>query len=299
MRPTPHPRASGTDYAFGRADAYPRFWLKRAVISSQPDAAGFAGEVSGELLDFTTEPAVLGRPSVARLKGDFPAHGVRAASAELLIDRSGEVPRERLLAAVGAYPVAGRALVSGDALTLGLERAVAGARVELDLNGDQVALSLQSAFTDVDYRIAARSPLVQQVVQRAVADIDPVELSARVSGTWEALRWQLDSNLGARLAAGFQRQLQAGVDAARARAEALVRERIAGERVALETQFAAAERQIKTQLAAYQGELNKAQAELDRHKRALEERQRVLVKAQEDKLKKEAGKLLDGLKIKR
>lgn len=34
MRPTPHPRARGTDYEFGRPNAYPRFWLKRAVISS-------------------------------------------------------------------------------------------------------------------------------------------------------------------------------------------------------------------------------------------------------------------------
>ncbi|MFH0934946.1 MAG: TIGR03545 family protein, partial [Pseudomonadota bacterium] len=68
-KPASSQSRKGRDYAFGQPKGYPAFWLRRALVTSR--LSGERG-LSGEIKDVATDQQLVGRPMVARFKGDFP-----------------------------------------------------------------------------------------------------------------------------------------------------------------------------------------------------------------------------------
>jgi uncharacterized protein (TIGR03545 family) len=280
----------GHDFAFGRPKAYPAFWLRRAALSTtRPDKSG----LTGEILDVATDQALVGRPLVARLKGDFPQQGLSGVKAELVIDHRGEEPLERLELGVARYAVAGRVLVQSESVKLGFAKAEAGSSVLAELRGDKVDMRFTSRFNQVAFETSASSPVVREMMAASVAGLDKVGMEARVSGTWRDLDFRLSSDLGDALARGMGRYLQARMDAAKQRIRAMVDARIGEQKQRLSTRQDELEARYKTALAERQAQVDKLRGELDAARNELEKRKNATVDAEKQKLKQEAGKLLD------
>jgi uncharacterized protein (TIGR03545 family) len=280
----------GRDYAFGTSKSYPLFWLRRAAVSTtRPDKSG----LSGEILDVATDQVLVGRPMRALLKGDFPQQGVSGVKAELVIDHRGDEPVERLELGVARYAMAGRPLVQSESVTLGFARAEAGSGVLAELRGDKVDMRFTTRFSQVAFETSASSPLVREMMAASVAGLDRVGMEARVSGTWSDLDFMLSSDLGDALVRGMGRYLQARMDEAKKRIQAMVDARIGEQRQRLLARQNELESRFRSALAERQAQVDKLRTELDGARNELEKRKNTAVDSQKQKLKQEAGKLLD------
>lgn len=286
----------GRDYVFGRPNSYPQFWLQKALISSR--LSGGQSDLSGEILDATSNPAMVGRPMVATIKGNFPQLGVSGIKAELVIDHTTSVPAERLAMEVGRYAVAGRSLVSSPSVGLGFSKAEGSVKFAAKLSEDNVDVRMANQFTQVAFETKAQSDVVREMMNASVAGLDTVNLNASVTGTWSKLDWQISTNLADSLTRGMQRYLQGKMDEAKARIEALVNGKIDEQRKRLYARQGEIESALKSGLAERQAQIDKLRGELDSARSKLDERKNALVDAQKQKVKQGSDKLLDNLRKK-
>jgi uncharacterized protein (TIGR03545 family) len=289
-------RGKGRNYAFGRPNSYPSFWLRKALISSR--LSGGASDLSGELHDVTTNPALVGRPMVATIRGSFPQQGISGIKAELEIDHTSSVPVERLVMEVGKYAVPGRSLVSSPSVELGFSQAEGSVKFAAELREDNVDVRMTNQFTQVAFETKAQSAVVREMMNASVAGLDAVNLEARVKGTWSNLDWQLSTNLADALVRGMQRYLQAKMDEARAHIETMVHGKIDEQRKRLYARQGEIEAALKSALAERQGQIDKLRAELDAARNKLEERKKALLGAQQQRLKQGVDSALDKLRKK-
>ncbi|MBU0620747.1 MAG: TIGR03545 family protein [Gammaproteobacteria bacterium] len=280
----------GHDYAFGRPKAYPAFWLRRAAVTSTlPGGKG----LSGEILDVATDQALTGKPMQALLKGNFPQQGINGVKAELLVDHRKEVPLERLSFEVGSYALAGRTLVDSDSVKLAFSKADVASGVSGELRGDKVDLRMSSRFGAAAFETSAKTTVVREMMAASLSGLDAVTMDARVSGTWSDLDWKLSSNLGDAMVKGMGRYLQAKMDEAKKRIQAMVDAQIGEQRQRLQARQKEIESQLKDALAKPQAQVDKLRAELDAARKDLDKRKNAVVDSQKKKLKQDAGKLLD------
>lgn len=286
-----NPGDKGHDYVFGQPNSYPPFWLRRALISSRLDNG--QRELFGEILDLTTNQAMVGRPMIVTLKGNFPQQGISGINASLIIDHLAPVPLERLLLEVGHYTVAGRSLVSSPAVELGFSRADSAMKFSAELQGDNVDVRMNNQFNNVAFETRAQSDVVREMMTATVADLKDVNLNARVSGTWSKLDWQVSTNLADALVQGMQRYLQGKMEDARVHIESLVNDRIKDQRQRLYAQQEAIESSLKAGIGERQAQIDKLRAELDAARNRLEARMNDLVGARQQKIRQGTDKLLD------
>jgi uncharacterized protein (TIGR03545 family) len=285
-------RSKGRDYAFGRPNSYPRFWLRKALISSR--LQGGASALSGEILDASTDQSVVGRPMVVSVMGDFPQQGVSGIKAELVINHVSFVPVERLVLEVGRYAVAGRSLTSSPDVELGFSKAEGSAQFAAQLRDDNVDVRMANRFTQVAFETKAQSDVVREMINASVAGLDAVNLNAHVTGTWSKLDWQLSTNLADALEHGMRRYLQGKTDEARARIESMVNGKIDEQRKRLYARQGEIESALKSALAERQAQIDKLSAGLDGARNKLEARQKALLGAQQQKLKQGLDNLRKG-----
>lgn len=289
-------RSKGRNYAFGTPQGYPRFWLRRAMITSRLQSG--ASDLSGEILHVTTDPGMVGRPMVATLRGNFPQQGISGIKAELVIDHTTAVATERMVMEVGRYAVSGRPLVDTPTVGLGFSKAAGSVRFAAELRENNVDVRMANRFTEVEIETRAQSDVVREMIGASVAGLDTVTLDANVTGTWDKLDWQLTTNLAKALEQGMSRYLKEKLDAARARIEKMVNGKIDEQRKRLYARQAELESAYKSELAKRQEQIDKLRGELDAARKKLDDRQKALVGAQQQRLKQEADKTLDKLRLK-
>lgn len=292
-RPAPKRIHKGRDYAFGHPRGYPSFWLRRALLTSR--LSGGSG-LSGEIRDVATDQALVGRPLVATIKGDFPQQGVTAIKAELVIDHRTSEPVERLELGVGRYAVAGRTLVDSPSVTLGFAKAAAAASFAAELRGESVDMRLSNRFNEVAFESTAQSAVVREMMAASLAGLNTVNLDARVRGSWSDLDWRLSTDLADALARGMKRYLQGKMDAARKRIEETVERQIGEQRQRLLARQGELESRFKSALAERQAQVDKLRAELDGARDQLEQRKNAVMDAQKQKLKQGTDQLFDRLR---
>lgn len=294
--PPVHERQRGHNYVFGQPNSYPRFWLRKAMISSRSKETG--NDLSGKINDLTTNPAIIGRPMVATIKGNFAQQGISGVKAELVIDHTTHTPVERLTMDINRYAVAGRSLVSNPNVSLGFANAEGSLNFAAELREDKVDVRMNNRFSNVALETNASSPVVREMINASVAGLNTVKLDAHVTGVWSQLDWKLSTNLADALEAGMRRYLQAKLDDAKARVDALVNEKINEPRKRLYARRDEIEEKLKSGLSERQAQIDKLRAELDGARDKLEEHLKGSLDTQKQKAKEGAKKLFNNLRNK-
>ncbi|MEW5904298.1 MAG: TIGR03545 family protein [Pseudomonadota bacterium] len=282
-------RSKGRDFRFGRPKGYPAFWLRRAAITSRVQGSGLGGEIR----DLASDQALVGRPMVATLKGDFPQQGIAGVQAELMIDHRGSEALERVSLDVGGFPVAGRVLADSDNVKLTLADARASTHIAAELRGERIDMQLGSRFNDARFETEARSPVVREMIAASVAGLRQVGMTGHVRGTWDDLDVQLSSDLADALAKGMSRYVQARMEEARKRIAAMVEARISDKKRQLMARRDEIENRLRRAVEERRAQVDKLRSELEAARNELEKRKDAALGAQQQNLKQEANKLLD------
>lgn len=224
----PPPRGKGRNYAFPITTGYPLFWLKKAAISSEITQSEWAGKVAGEIRNVTTSPSQLGQPLTAHLQGDFPKQQIHGLDILGTVDHTTENPKESIKLAVAAFPIGDMLFADSPKARFGIKQATGATELEASLAGDGLKVRLDGKFSKPEFTFEAKNPVVTDVLKSVLNGIPAVTLGANVGGTWSNFQFDISSNLGQELSAGFQKQLAAKLGDVKAKLRAAVDEKMGG-----------------------------------------------------------------------
>jgi uncharacterized protein (TIGR03545 family) len=229
-RPGPkRARAEGTTFDFREGAEYPSFLLQEGNLGLTIAGDGpAAGDYTARVRGLTTSPAILGLPMEIEIERTESAQGPRSITLSAVLDHTSELLRDSVtlsLAGIGLPDVELGAiggsleLGQGDA-TLSVRRTGEQIEARLSWRSDQLSWIRQGAPVTMaaDLTSLRGSPeWAQDLVWRTLAGVGSIELDMALSGTFQSPSLSVESNLGEAVAASFQRELGAEIQAAELR----------------------------------------------------------------------------------
>ncbi len=292
----PHPRETGISYEFGRPNSYPLFWVKRTGVSSQAGLSPEAGNIKGEILNITSNQALIGKPTTALLAGDFPDKQIMGFLFKLVMDyRKSESEIDYSLK-VNSYALSGKDLVQTPDVQIAFQKATGS----MDINGKllglkNLTLNFANSFSQIDYAIIAKNEIADQILKAIFQGIPIVTLNVKASGILPAVNLSVNSNLGPELQKGFEKQLQAKIDEARKKVQAHIDQEIGKLKAQVDAELSKLKGQVE-------GKVKQTQSQLDEQKKQAEAKIDLAKKDAENQGKKQleqqGQKALDDLKKK-
>jgi uncharacterized protein (TIGR03545 family) len=284
-----HERDVGRSYEFPKANSYPMFWLKRAALSSKSAGSPFGGDVTGELLDVTSNAALIGKPVLLKLTGDFPNQNIRGIDLKATLDHRGTVPTQSIVAKVASFGVAGKMLSESGDVKFGFNKASG----QLDITGQHrdgvIGMKIGGTFNQIDYVTDSNNAQIKEIMVAAVKDLPAVSFQGTVNGPFSELAFNVTSNLGENLQKSFEKQFKGKIEEAKKKLQEAIDLKIGGQKKELNQQFSSTENGIKGQIDQKTKEVDKikgqAEAKLNEAKKQAENQGQKAV----DDLKKKLG----------
>lgn len=236
-RLVPRKRGEGKNYKFPITTGYPVFWLKHAAISSELGQSEYSGNLKGEIKDVTTDPVFIQKPTLILVQGDFPNQGIQGLDAKITLDHTQQKARQEMVVSVAAFPVGEQKLSDSPDVRLALAQATGSSVMNATLVDETITMELRNVFSSPKYDLQAKNKMVQEIIGNILNDISQITLNARIVGSFSDFDLNINSNLGEELAKGFQKQLQAKINEAKAKLKALIDERIGAEKAKLKAEM--------------------------------------------------------------
>jgi uncharacterized protein (TIGR03545 family) len=270
-KPTPRPRATGADYDFPITGGYPAVWFKRFVFSSQFDSKEASdvslGNIKGLAENWTTNPRQTGKPMTLKINGDFPAQKIYGMELDFQALHHQPQAIEILALGVKNYPVSEYILSKSEKLTFGINRASGGLEMNLKNADDGVLINWKNRFTNPDYLVESTQSKAKEILSNVVREITMVTLNANAAGPWNALKWNIDSNLGQELGNGLKKELGNQLNMAKAKVQAMIDEKIGPKKAKIEKTLKDLKEKMKSLTAGKEQEIaqikDQAESSLD------------------------------------
>jgi uncharacterized protein (TIGR03545 family) len=195
-KPKDPPRFKGRNFSYpapaGARSAYPSFWLQRMTITSMAADGPYAGQISGQIVDLASDQKLLGRPATLNVNGDFPTQQIRGVALQGLF----EPDRASAKFTVASFPVGSKMFMDTPGARLGITKAVGHLSAQGAVNKGIMKWGVRNEFRNAAYDFSAPSPLLKNVFQKALQNLQTLWIDAEASGTAENLDWAISSNLG-------------------------------------------------------------------------------------------------------
>ncbi|MBN1596195.1 TIGR03545 family protein [candidate division FCPU426 bacterium] len=261
-------RMHGQDVSFPVANRPPGFHIIKMSLTGSTGGEGKTNEpldFSGVITDITSEPALVGRPTKAEIKG---RQGTRSLGIRVVLDHLAEVPKDSVAISLKGMKASGLQLPKSDYLP-SFQQGLAAVDTAFMLSGDNLESSLNISFSRLGAPLPA--PEQQAEVKRLLASlwkgVNGFTVRAKMAGTLENLQYSVESDLdkilssrlqamlGEELAA-VQQKIRAEINRytaeveKKARAEAEARKKqvlgqVAGQQQAVQEQIASAQKIIQ------------------------------------------------------
>jgi uncharacterized protein (TIGR03545 family) len=265
-------RMKGQDIRFPTDRSYPKFWVKKALISGGTDtSAAEYIRAKGEIKNISDDQRVTGVPMTASLTG-VEGRG-KTFSLAALFDRTKATPLDEYEATLGGVPLAEFRIGSGGFLNGTLSDARMNSSVKVTVPGSAFDANSRIVLSGFGLHFPAQPKnLFEQIVRETLQGINEFTVGLRLwntSGGFDvALSTDLDSKISEKaqgiLGAQFaktQTELKAKLDAV-----------IGAKRAEVEKLVGAQQQEIQKQLGAYQGLVDQKSAVVDGKKKELTDR---------------------------
>ncbi len=276
----PRPRAVGVTYEFGKPKSYPLFWIRKISISSKASELLGTGDLAGKITDVTSNQALIGLPTVATFKGDFPSLNVQGFAFKGTFDNLKAKSKISYDTSIAAYPITGRDLVQSPEVQIAFQKASVSFQSQGSLVGfRELEFSLANGFSKIEYLITAKNTIVDEILKGVFQALPNVTLDVKGQGVLPGLGLAINSNLGPELQRGFEREVKKKIDEARIKIQNYINEQVGKEKARLEGEYSKLKNQVD-------GEIKKLQTQLDSQKQQAETKIAAAKKDEENKAKK-------------
>jgi len=276
---TPHPRAKGISYEFGRPNSYPMFWLKQIKLNSALGASVNQGEITGEIKDITSNQVQIKRPTTILFNGNFPGLEVLGVNFKSTIDYSIEDIIKFDLK-INSIAISEKTLIGSADANVKLKKAFS----EISVNGvlddfKNLELRANNTLNKTEYEVSAKEKLIDEILKNSFARLPALTIDANASGVIPRVGLSLNSNLGPELGRALEGEVKKKIDEARKQIETYVQGQIKAERAKLDAKV----NEFKSQI---ESEINKIRSMVDKEKQKAEQQVNAAKKQAEDSGKK-------------
>ena len=254
-------RRSGTTVHFVERDAWPRLLIRRADVAMSIDAGAGRGAYTLALSDATTEPAIVGRPTLFALRRTASGSDLESLLVTGNLDHARAQPRDAISATASGVRLPSFPLPM---LPLRADAGRGTSELRVVLDGDQISARWAVRSSDVSWAVdsaRARSlNTLETLVSRVITGLNDLEVTAELTGAVRAptltVRSNLDREIAARIrtvageeVARAEQRVRAEVDRIVEEKTAPVRARIAEMRTEGETRVAEARARLDAERA--------------------------------------------------
>jgi uncharacterized protein (TIGR03545 family) len=228
--PPPPPPRAGKKIHFPFRHNWPAFHLLKAGLSGE---TGNGRAYTGTLQDATSDPKMLGRPVVLRLKGQKSREFALAAT----LDYTKDVPREALDFLYGGIPLAGMKL--GDAggpvtVSSGTGRVTADVQVRGEALSGTVAFLAEPVVLSHALSPEQAGNRLMVLLHDVLGGLTRADVTFHLSDTLDSPNIRLESSLDGQIKDAVKEAVQKELDALRAQAAERVASLVDGEKAKLE-----------------------------------------------------------------
>ncbi len=290
------PRMRGQTILFPAEKSYPKFWIKKILISGGTDKEQDPNYfyATGEIKNISSNQHITGVP----LTADLSALQGRGTTATLKasIDRTKEMPVDTYQASLAGVPIKEMSLGRSDFVPAKLSNAKAAFTVHAEVPGNQFDANAKislSALT-MSFDRPGRTT-VERLVRDVLESVRSFTIMLRFWKKNGALDVAFETDLDNQLADRTKKVI--GDEVARLRNELRqkVERKIAEKRLEVERLFNQKKEELTRRLDSYGSMVSEKVALAETKKKELEEKIQEEKKKQEDSLKKKAGDALKGI----
>lgn len=284
----PKARGEGVDIKFPVTVGYPKFWLKKSIISSaSTKESGFSGDLEGMLTNVTDDPGYIKKPAILNISGNFPKQGFQGVNLKLQANHHVKDSNETFNLAIKSYPVKGIKLSNSSKVGITMTQANSKLSVNGLHNAAGVALKVRNDFNQAQFKVNSSSDKTKKILQDILKDIDSAYLSAKAKGKVSNLDWDISSNIGPKISSSLKTLLQNKINKLKAKLKNSVEDKIKDQKDKLRSKISSLENQYKGKIDS---EKKKAEGKLKELSRAFTEKSKEksdkLLKKGKEKLKK-------------
>jgi uncharacterized protein (TIGR03545 family) len=263
----PRLRAAGTTVHFVAPAQYPRFLLRRADLDVTVTDGPAQGKYVAAVTDATTEPALVGRPTLFAVRRSAAGSGVDSLRLTGLLDHVGARPREVITLQAAGMTLPGFSIPG---LPYRADPGRGASELHLSLDGDQLDArwTLRSGNMSwvADSATKPRLTSIQSLVAQVLTGVNALQMNASVTGPVKAPKLSVSSNLDRVVADQLKNVIGAQVTAAeakvRARVDSLVEEKEAPVRAKVTELRTQADQRVADARAKLDAEKQKLDAQL-------------------------------------
>ena len=265
-------RRAGTTVQFVTPKSYPHMLLQKASLTlAIARSAGFAGgDYRLELRDVTSEPALVGRPTLFQLTRNSAGTSADSLTVNGTIDHTGVIPREVIDVRAGGLTLPSFAVPS---MPIRLELGRGASTLHLASTGDGMSGAWRADAPAVTWRVdSARSKsssMLAQLVTDVITGVKNVNVDADIAGTMKTPSLAVRSNLDRAVADNIKRVAGVQIAAAEAKVRARVDEEAEKAMAPVRARIASARQEGEQRLKDASDQLDKAKADLAAQLKAL------------------------------
>lgn len=259
VQPVVTPRPRGFDVNFAGVRQRPGLLIRELEVSGSARVAGRPVELAGRITDFTTSPAMHGKPMRVALS----ASGALPMEVRVTIDRTGEVATDELIVDCPAFDLPQGQLGNAEKLGLAMAPSTGSLSVSLRVEGDRLSGEMQVVQDRVTLtpmigpsagKVARR---LGDAVGSSLATVSRPATRVTLSGTLDDPKLAVWSTIGPAVAESLQ-SAAAGL----AREEAQKRLESTQQKVAGE--LASLDRKVNDAMAKLSAEVEAPRQEIER-----------------------------------
>ena len=267
------PRMKGQNIHFPVERSYPKFWIRKVLISGgKGEAAG--GDfirAKGEVHDITNDQTITGVPLTVNLEG--VEGGGRAFTLSALIDRRKDIPYDEYRASLGGVPLAEFQLGKSDFLPAKVTNAKMSSSVIMIVPGNGFDARTRLDFQNVKLQFEAEARnTVERLVREVLQGISGFDVNLRLWNTGGNFDVALSTDLADQISAKLKNVLGAEFTKLQDDLRSKLNGIISGKRQEFEKLYAGKKADIEHQLDGYQTLVNDKLALVDGKKKELTDR---------------------------
>ncbi len=281
------PRLEGQNVRFPSKQSYPKFWIKKILITGSTDIADTSNFISahGEVKNISSNQAITGLPLTVNLEGI--QKGKRGFKFSGLFDRTKKVPYDKYSISLSGIPVGQFELGRSSFLPTKITDALMTTSVNISVPGNRFDSDLDFKFKNVKLQFqSAPKNIGERIVRNVLTSVNSFYINLRMwntKGPFDvALATDLDDQISKKMMSVLGAEFAKLQNDLRAKFDAVISEK----RAQFEKLYTAKVEDIKKQLDSYQALVNENLALIDTKKKELndqlEKAKKGLIK---DKLK--------------
>ena len=286
------PRFEGQDVQFSEERSYPKFWIKKILISGGEDKSQKPDYfyAKGEVKNIASNQKQTGLPLTIALLGERADRS--SFSFDATFDRRPEVPVDNYKVRAANVPIGQLTVGRSDFLPSRITETIGTFVIDAEVPGNRIEASTTATFSNVTV-VFDQNPRndVERIVRDVLAGIKKFQVKLRMWNTGGPFDVAFSTDLDGQIAARTKQVIGAEIARLQNEVRAKLNQRIAEKRQEYEKLFNEKKEEVMERLRGYENLVKEKLALVEGKKKELEEEK----KKQEEAFKKKGVDVLKGI----